>query len=162
MTEPNLPLDSTSAASQLLSQQERALKMIQRIRDELDTPLTRTLAGRLSRESKTEARESVVEVLARVEDVLRAIQFCQSELHREIMAPQQEKVKNETADPAVEGLPDAMLRFLATRQAGPGFTYVLDRDAIRGWVIHWKEYTDKGAVRGSGHFYERPYAWLEG
>jgi hypothetical protein len=55
-----------------------------------------------------------------------------------------------------------MLRFLATRQAGPGFTYHLDRDAIRGWVIHWKEYTDKGAVRGSGHFYERPYAWLEG
>jgi hypothetical protein len=55
-----------------------------------------------------------------------------------------------------------MLRFLATRQAAGGFTYELDRDAIWGWVIHWKEFTDKGVVRGAGHFYERPYAWLDG
>lgn len=164
MTDITLPADSTTAASQLLSQQERAIKLVQRIRDELDTPLTKALVGRLSKESKTEARESVVEVLSKVEDTLRAIQFCQSELHRELLAPQKEKAKSlgRETDPAAEGLPEAMLRFLATRQAVPGFTYELDRDAIRGWVIHWKEFTDKGAVRGAGHFYERPYAWLEG
>jgi hypothetical protein len=160
----SLPQDATTAASQLLSQQERALKFVQRIRDELDTPLTRALVSRLSKDSKTEARESVVEVLSKVEDTLRAIQFCQSELHRELMAPQQETLEKggglET-QPGADGLPEAMLRFLATRQAVPGFTYELDRDAIRGWVIHWKEYTDKGVVRGAGHFYERPYAWLE-
>jgi len=161
VTDISLPSDSTTAASQLLSQQERALKLIQRIRDELDTPLTKALVNRLSKDSKSEARESVSEVLSKVEDTLRAIQYCQSELHRELMAPQQEKLKGIVPDPGADGLPEPMLRFLATRQASGGFTYELDRDAIRGWVIHWKEFTDKGVVRGAGHFYERPYAWLE-
>jgi hypothetical protein len=78
------------------------------------------------------------------------------------MAPQQERAKAGDPNPDADGLPEAMLRFLATRQAAGGFTYELDRDAIRGWVIHWKEFTDKGVVRGAGHFYERPYAWLDG
>jgi len=158
VTDQTTPSESAVAASQLLSQQERALKTIQRIRDELDTAVTKALIKRLPKDSKTEAKESVLEVLSNVEDTLRAIQFCQSELHRELMIPQEKKKETE---PGTDELPEAMLRFLANRQALPGFTHKLEHDAIRGWVIHWKEYTEKGTVRGSGHFYERPYAWLD-
>ena len=43
----------------------------------------------------------------------------------------------------------------------PGFTYEVIHDENRGWIIKWKEYTAKGSVRGSGQFYERPYAWID-
>lgn len=158
MSEIPTPSDSAAAASQLLGQQERALRLFQRIRDDLDTPLTKALLKRLPKDSETEARESVSEVLSKVEDTLRAIQFCQSELHREITDPQ---VKAKGGEPGKDQLPEAMARFLANRLATPGFTHELYRDPIRGWVIRWKEYTERGTVRGSGQFYERPYAWLD-
>jgi hypothetical protein len=32
---------------------------------------------------------------------------------------------------------------------------------VRGWIVSWKEYTNRGTVRGYGQFCERPYAWLD-
>ena len=54
-----------------------------------------------------------------------------------------------------------LARFLAERMEMPGFTYKVIHDENRGWIILWKEYTQTGSVRGSGQFYERPYAWID-
>ncbi len=67
-------------------------------------------------------------------------------------------------DFSVEGLPNLpipLARFVAERAEAPGFTYELEQDLVRGWVIRWKEHAADGTVRGSGQFYERPYAWLD-
>ena len=39
--------------------------------------------------------------------------------------------------------------------------YDVIHDENRGWIIKWKEYTATGSVRGSGQFYEHPYAWID-
>ena len=61
----------------------------------------------------------------------------------------------------VGNLPATLARFLAERRDLPGFTYGVLHDENRGWIILWKEYTNTGSVRGSGQFYERPYAWID-
>ncbi len=61
----------------------------------------------------------------------------------------------------VENLPGRLARFLAERKDSRGFSYEVVQDAVRGWMILWKEYTDDGRIRGYGQFYERPYAWLD-
>ena len=52
-------------------------------------------------------------------------------------------------------------RFLAERAQEPGFTYEVIQDPVRGWIVAWKEFTNRGTVRGYGQFCERPYAWLD-
>jgi hypothetical protein len=61
----------------------------------------------------------------------------------------------------IGNLPATLARFLAERMEMPGFTYKVIHDENRGWIILWKEYTQTGSVRGSGQFYERPYAWID-
>ncbi len=61
----------------------------------------------------------------------------------------------------VGNLPATLARFLDERRELPGFTYEVLHDENRGWIILWKEYTQTGSVRGSGQFYERPYAWID-
>ena len=61
----------------------------------------------------------------------------------------------------ITNIPAYLQRFLAERAANPRFHYEVMQDEVRGWVVCWKEYTEKGTVRGYGQFYERPYAWLE-
>ena len=61
----------------------------------------------------------------------------------------------------VGNLPATLARFLSERTEMPSFTYKVTRDENRGWIILWKEYTQTGSVRGSGQFYERPYAWID-
>ena len=156
MTDPEAPPEQAKAFSQLLRQQERALGLLQRIMDEVDAPMTKSFLKRLRSETTGDLEEGVTEVIVKIEDAIRAAQYCESEIHRELVASQGERV------PAgLSNLPVALDRFLAERRDSPGFTFEMDQDAVRGWVIRWKEYWEDGRVRGAGQFYERPYAWLE-
>ena len=156
--DPAFP-DRAKACSQLLRQQERALDLLQRIMDEVDTAMTRALVKRLrAADARAEVESAVGDVVAKIEDAVRAVQYCESEIHRELLAAPGKTV------PTVSGpanLPVALARFLAERRDSPGFTYEMGQDAVRGWIIRWKEYSEKGNVRGAGQFYERPYAWLD-
>lgn len=148
---------SARAFAQLLRLQERAVKILEDLRDELEAPTTRALLRDVRHNTNRDVSESLADVRDRVQEALRAAEVCQSEIHRElVVSPARPQV--------VEGpsnLPPAMARFLAERQRTPGFTYEVREDEVRGWIIHWKEYTHRGTVRGSGQFYERPYAWLD-
>ena len=64
-------------------------------------------------------------------------------------------------DVLADGRPCRLARFLAERKENPAFSYRVQQDPVRGWVICWKEYTEDGRIRGYGQFYERPYAWLD-
>ena len=91
-----------------------------------------------------------------IEDALRAVQVAESDL--------QAQMREESDAPTVDGienLPARLARFLAERHQLPGFTYEVEQDEVRGWMICWKEYTGDGNIRGYGQFYERPYAWLD-
>jgi vacuolar-type H+-ATPase subunit H len=148
---------STRAFAQLLRQQERIIKALEDLRDELEAPTTRALIREARKHATRDVEEALGEVRDRVQETLRAAQVCQSEIHRELMV-------NPGRAQVVDGpsnLPPVMARFLAERQRTPGFTYELREDEVRGWIIHWKEYTHRGTVRGSGQFYERPYAWID-
>jgi hypothetical protein len=148
---------SARAYAQLLRQQERAIQSLEDLRDELEAPTTRALLREIRPDATRDVEEALEEVRDRVQETLRAAQVCQSEIHRELMV-------NPSRPGMVDGpsnLPSVMVRFLAERQRTPGFTYEVGQDEVRGWVIHWKEYTQRGTVRGSGRFYERPYAWLD-
>ena len=96
-------------------------------------------------------------MIAKIEDAVRAVQYCESEIHRELVATSGKGIP--TGE--FSNLPVALTRFLAERRDSPGFTYEMGQDPVRGWIIRWKEYSEKGTVRGAGQFYERPYAWLE-
>jgi hypothetical protein len=148
---------STRAFAQLLRQQERTIKVLEDLRDELEAPTTRALIREARKHGTRDVEEALGEVRDQVQETLRAAQVCQSEIHRELMV-------NPGRAQVVDGpsnLPPVMARFIAERQRTPGFTYDLREDSVRGWIIHWKEYTHLDTVRGSGQFYERPYAWLD-
>ena len=156
MTEPESAPEQARAFSQLLRQQERALGLLQRIIDEVDAPMTKSLLKRLRSDTTGDLEEGVSQVIAKIEDAIRAAQYCESEIHRELLASQGER-----AGTGPSNLPVPLDRFLAERRDSPGFTFEMDQDSVRGWVIRWKEYSESGTVRGTGQFYERPYAWLE-
>ena len=76
------------------------------------------------------------------------------------------RVNGELVDTSFEiegitNMPAYLQRFLAERSQEPGFSYEVAQDPVRGWIVSWKEYTNRGTVRGYGQFYERPYAWLD-
>jgi hypothetical protein len=153
-----LQVSSISAVySQLLRQQERVLHHLRSVKEDLDTSTTRALLDQLRGESDGDVEDAVSHVLAVIEDALRAAQHCHAEIQRELLAPAR---GSERIGP--ENLPPRLERFLAERQDTPGFTYEIHQDLVRGWIIRWKEYSKEGVVRGSGQFYERPYAWLNG
>lgn len=156
MTESQTAPEHAKAYSQLLRQQERALGLLQRIIDEVDAPMTKSLLKRLRSETTGELQEGVAEVVEKIEDAIRAVQYCESEIHRELVASQSEQVPT-----GLSNLPVALDRFLAERRDSPGFNFEMGQDPVRGWVIRWKEYSEEGNVQGAGQFYERPYAWLE-
>lgn len=151
-----LPTNPTKAFSQLLRQQERALGLLQRIIEEVDAPMTRSLVKRLRDEAGGDIAEGVGDVVAKVEDAIRAVQYCESEIHRALVAS-----GSEVSREGPSNLPVALTRFLAERRDSPGFTFEMGQDPIRGWIIRWKEFSEAGTVRGAGQFYERPYAWLD-
>jgi len=133
------------------------LPLLRRILDEADTPMTRSLLRRMRSEATGDLEEGVTEVVAKVEDAIRAAQCCESEIHRELVASQGKQTAS-----APSNMPVALDRFLAERRDSPGFTFGMGQDPVRGRVIRWKEYSEEtGTVRGVGQFYERPYACLE-
>jgi len=142
--------------SQLLRIQERLLSMLQDALDELGAPTTLTLLRELRNRTGTKATESFGKVTNSVEAAIRDLKVFESELQRELIAD-----PGEINVEGVSNLPAPLARFLAERTQNPHFSYTVQQDPVRGWIISWKEYTGQGFVRGFGQFYERPYAWLE-
>jgi len=142
--------------SQLLRIQERLLGLLQDVLDELGAPTTLTLLRELRHRTGSTAPESFGRVTNSVEAAIRELKVFESEIQKELLT--------DPRDISVEGvnnLPAPLARFLAERTQNPRFSYKVQQDPVRGWVISWKEFTAQGIVRGFGQFYERPYAWLE-
>ncbi len=155
-TEDDASPERTRICSQLQRHQERALQILNEAKAELGSPLTKTLLQRLQNDGAAEVVDCVRQVVARLEDAIRATEYSQSEIHRELLT-----TRGTVEAAGVSNLPQGLARFLAERKDTPGFTYEVRQDAVRGWIIQWKEYTHRGTVRGSGQFYERPYAWID-
>ena len=143
--------------SQLLRMQERLLSQFLRIRDELVAPLTESLLHEIRNRTGSAPTQTVADVLSEVEGGIRALKILESEVQGALL---EEPGEEFTVD-GVSNLPVTLGRFLAERSQDPGFQYDVVQDEVRGWVIRWKEYTQRGTVRGYGQFYERPYAWLD-
>ncbi len=151
--------DSNSQAKreyrQLLRLHERLLSDFQDAREELFAKGTGGLVKEIK--ARTGSAPDLAPIKTAVEEAIRALKMSESEIRGSI-------VEVGDADFEVEGvtnMPPYLRRFLAERSSQPGFSYEVDQDEVRGWVVRWKEYTHRGTVRGFGQFYERPYAWLE-
>lgn len=147
---------TTRDVTRLLRLQARALDQLEAVRDELDSAGTNNLLRTLRSSTGSAIPDRVREVIAAVEEAIRALKVSESHSRAEF--------QRDTGDFNVDGLPNLptpLARFVAERIDQPGFTYELAQDPIRGWIIKWKEHAADGSVRGSGQFYERPYAWLE-
>lgn len=59
-----------------------------------------------------------------------------------------------------EELPPGLSRFVAERGQNPNFEYWTESDPVRGRVLHWRERTGAGWVRGRGILHERPHDWI--
>ncbi|MEX0936040.1 MAG: hypothetical protein WD013_03980 [Gemmatimonadota bacterium] len=152
---PLLP-EHARAYSQLLRQQERALQLLNQIATELGAPVTDALVEQLHRATSSGVARQIDAVSARIKEAIRTAQECRSAIHGALV--------DSRGDPAPNGpanLPPALARFLAERKDSPGFTFNVDQDPVRGWIIRWKEYCSDGSVCGGGQFYERPYAWMD-
>ncbi len=141
---------------QLLHLHARLLRQLQQIRDDLSAPGTGAIIRSIRRRTGSSPDEGLSEVAGAVEEAIRALKLSESKIREEIMADHQHAEVE-----GVSNLPAPLARFLAERQELPGFSFKVIQDENRGWIIRWKEHTEAGTVRGSGQFYERPYAWLD-
>jgi hypothetical protein len=140
----------------LLRIQDRALQQLEAVRADLDADGTTELLRALRNSTGSAIPDRVREVVAAVEEAVRALKVSDSHTRAEFTS----QVESYSVD-GLPNLPVPLARFLAERVDQAGFTYELAQDPIRGWIIHWKERAADGTVRGSGQFYERPYAWLD-
>lgn len=150
------PRHAVREYAQLLRLQERMLTDLQRLREEVDSGPTRHLMKVIKKRTGQSPEEGLSDVIRSVEEAIRTVKMFEVEIRKDAQA--------EPEDLEVEGapnLPATLARFLAEREELPGFHYEVVQDQVRGWIITWKEYTDQGTVRGSGQFYERPYAWFD-
>lgn len=141
--------------TQLLRLHEQLLGQFVRARDELLAPGTDSLVRRIK--GQTGSEPDLTELKTAVEEAIRTLKLSQSHLEAELARSVATSVSVEEA----LNLPAYLQRFLAERGGQPGFTYDVVEDPVRGWIIRWKEYTDRGTVRGYGQICERPYAWLD-
>jgi hypothetical protein len=142
--------------SQLLRIEQRLLGMLEEVADELGAPTTLSLLREVRNRTGSTATETFARITTSVEGAIRELQVFESEIQKEILAsPSQISIEG------ISNLPATLVRFLAERSQNPGFSYEVRQDAVRGWIIAWKEYAGEGIVRGFGQFYERPYAWLD-
>jgi hypothetical protein len=141
---------------QLLHLHERVLAQLHRVRSDLTAPITKQLLKTMRHRSGNAPDIMLGDVESAIEEAIRAIKLSEAQL-REALLEEPREVSLEE----VPNLPATLARFLAEREQLPGFSYEVLQDEVRGWVIAWKEYTSSGGVRGSGQFYERPYAWLD-
>ncbi len=141
---------------QLLLLHTRVLTQLRGIRDYLIAPGTLEILAAIRRRTGADPDAGLSEITTAVEQAIRALKLSEGKIRDEGM------VDYEHAEiSGVGNLPASLARFLAERREMPGFTYEVIHDENRGWIIRWKEYTHSGSVRGSGQFYERPYAWID-
>lgn len=149
------PAKAKREYTQLLRLHEQLLAEFMRARDELLAPNTESLVKEIK--GRTGSAPDLTEIKTAVEESIRALKLSQSHI--------QSAVSNDAeASFEVEGIanmPAYLQRFLAERAQETGFTYEVTQDPVRGWIVSWKEYTNRGTVRGYGQFCERPYAWLD-
>jgi hypothetical protein len=142
--------------TQLLRLHEQLLSQFTRAREVLVAPGT----GKLVKDIKGRTGEApdLTEIKTSVEEAIRALKLSQSQIRTAVS----DEIDTSTFE--VEGIvnmPAYLQRFLAERSQEAGFTYQVESDPVRGWIVSWKEYTNRGTVRGYGQFCERPYAWLD-
>ncbi len=141
---------------QLLHLHTRLLSQLREVRDHLVAPSTLEILSAIRRRTGSNPDAALAEITTGVEQAIRALTLSEGKIRDDVM--------EDSEYPSIDGvgnLPATLARFLAERREMPGFTYEVIHDENRGWIIRWKEYTETGSVRGSGQFYERPYAWLE-
>ena len=142
--------------AQLLHLHTRMLGQLREIREHLIAPGTRDIIAAIRRRTGNDPNDGLSEITTAVEQAILALKLSEGKIRYENM------VDYEHAEiSGVGNLPATLARFLAERRDLPGFTYGVLHDENRGWIILWKEYTNTGSVRGSGQFYERPYAWID-
>ena len=126
------------------------------IRGHLIAPGTLEIIAAIRRRTGANPDNALSEITTAVEQAILALKLSEAQIRDEVM--------EDFEQPEIEGvtnLPATLARFLAERRDMPGFTYKVLHDENRGWIILWKEFTQTGSVRGSGQFYERPYAWID-
>jgi hypothetical protein len=119
------------------------------------SPATESLVKKIK--ARTGTAPDLTEIKTAVEESIRAIKLSQSNIQGAVS-------ENDDASFEIKGIanmPAYLQRFLAERAQEPGFTYEVEQDPVRGWIVSWKEMTNRGTVRGYGQFCERPYAWLD-
>ncbi len=142
--------------TRLLSLEEHLRLQLQLIEGELGSPTTSSLLEAVRQGSNSDLPDELGKVGEYVREAVRVLKSSEKLLRGQLeSAPQELEIEG------VGNLPLRLARFLSERKDLPGFSYEIIQDDVRGWIIHWKEYGTEGDVRGSGQFYERPYAWLD-
>jgi hypothetical protein len=149
------PAPAKREYTQLLRLHERLLGQFTRARDELAAAGTDNLVKVIK--GRTGTAPDLAQVKTAVEEALRALKLSESQIQAAIA--DDPDVTFEIA--GIVNMPAYLQRFLAERADYPGFKYEVKHDSVRGWMVCWKEYTNRGTVRGYGQFCERPYAWLD-
>jgi len=139
---------------QLLRLHEQLLAQLQRVADELSSANTKALLKEIR--AQTGSSPALSEVSSATEEAIKALKLSESQVRKAIL-----ETHDSMEIDGIPNLPAHIQRFLAERASVPGFSYEVVQDEVRGWIICWKEYTEKGTVRGYGQITERPYAWIE-
>lgn len=155
MSETGTKAQAKREYTQLLRLHERLLTQFEKAREELSAPGTTELVKVIK--ARTGSAPDLSAVKTAVEEAIRALKLSESSIQGAVI----EEPDVEFEVEGIANMPAYLQRFLAERATGPGFSYEVVQDDVRGWMVCWKEYTHKGTVRGYGQFYERPYAWIE-
>jgi hypothetical protein len=151
--EPQAPAKREYA--QLLRLHEQLLGQFLRAREALLAPGTTALVKEIKR--RTGSAPDLTEMKTAVEHAIRALKLSESQIRGAVSDELDASFQVE----GISNMPAYLQRFLAERAQEPGFSYEVEQDPVRGWIISWKEFTHRGTVRGYGQFCERPYAWLD-
>jgi hypothetical protein len=141
--------------TQLLRLHEQLLGQFSRAREILLAPGTDGLVKEIK--GRTGSSPDLTEIKTAVEEAIRALKLSQSHIRGAVSEHAEASFEIE----GIQNMPAYLQRFLAERAQEPGFSYEVGDDPVRGWIVSWKEYTNRGTVRGYGQFCERPYAWLD-
>lgn len=152
---PNPRAQAKREYTQLLRLHEQLLAQFTRARDALLAPGTQDLVREIK--ARTGSAPDLTEIKTSVEESIRALKLSQSQIRSAVADDVDASFEVE----GVANMPAYLQRFLAERAQEPGFSYQVEQDSVRGWIVSWKEYTNRGTVRGYGQFCERPYAWLD-
>ncbi len=153
------PRPERERSAWLLLRHEAELRgRLERICAGLSDPALARVVERLARPEP--ARERLSELNLALEEALRALQ----RLHVELTHPQEGEVVRNTgpggaervdADALPPGLTRALDRLRRHRPSPEHLSIEVGHDAVRGWVLRWRETMPDGKVVASGRLYER-------